>query len=200
LGYNMLMQSEQEVEGKSSEAQPTWTFSGADQPADADDVGAQAPAEPVSTEVISWTASEFIAHSKTALWYIGLLLVTVGALGLVLLVSGDKFVMGIIVIISILFGYMASRKPRELPYSIDSHGLNVDKKQYPFSKFKSYSLVDEGGVEAIWLMPLQRFAPGLSIYFDPGDRNKILDMLGDYLPIEERKPDIVDVLTHKIRF
>jgi len=193
----MLMPDSQPSTNQPAEPTPTWTFSGGDSPE------TQATGEteaPQPGESIGWTASEFIAHSKTALWYIGLMLITVIAAGLSFVFSGDFFIVGVIVIISFLFGWTASRKPRELPYLIDFNGLTIDKKLYPFSGFKSFSIVNEGGVDAIWLMPLQRFAPGISIYFDPNDKDKIADILSEYLPIEERKPDLVDTLMHKIRF
>ena len=66
--------------------------------------------------------------------------------------------------------------------------------------FKSFSVVQEGAVESIWLLPLQRFAPGLSIYFAPNDKDRILAILDDFLPVEEKEPDMVERLMHKIRF
>lgn len=197
----MLMQpsnnDQSNDQSQATDQQAGWTYNGGD---DSTDQPAVVDGNPQPSESIGWTASEFIAHSKTFLWYLGLMVITaITAVGAFFL-SGDFFIVGVIVIISVIFGYTAARKPRELPYLIDNNGLTVDKKLYPFASFKSFSVVNEGGVEAIWLLPLQRFAPGLSIYFDPNDRDKIVDILSGYLPIEERKPDFVDTLMHKIRF
>lgn len=157
------------------------------------------PGSAEASDAISWTASEFIAHSKTFGWYAILGMITValavGAFFLADLVSAI-----IVVIVAILFGYMASRKPRELPYIVDSTGVHVDKKLYSYNNFKSFSIIQEEGIESIWLMPLQRFAPGLSIYFSPQEGQKIVNYLGNYLPYEERKLDAVDKLMHRIRF
>jgi hypothetical protein len=148
---------------------------------------------------ISWTASEFIAHSKTFGWYaiLGLITIVLAGLGYYF---ADVVTAVVIIIVALLFGYMASRKPRELPYKIDDQGVLVDKKLYPYSGFKSFSIIQEEGIESIWLMPLQRFAPGLSIYFSPQEGQKIVNLLGNYLPFEERKLDAVDKLMHRIRF
>lgn len=167
------------------------------------DDGSSAPASsaPTQSSSVSWTASEFIAHAKSAGWYMVLIVVAVaGAVLAYVLTKGEIFTPIVILIVAILFGVMAARKPRELPYSIDSKGIHIGQKSYPFASFKSFSVVQEEGVESIWLLPLQRFAPGLSIYFDPVDKDKILTILDDYLPVEEKQLDYVDRLMHKIRF
>jgi len=149
--------------------------------------------------VISWTASEFIAHSKSSSWYMIL-----GAITVVLAVLGyffaDTMTSIIVVVVALLFGFIGARKPRELPYQVDDHGILIDKKLYTYDHFKSFSIMQEEGIESIWLMPLQRFAPGLSIYFSPQEGQKIVNLLGTFLPFEERKLDAIDKLMHRVRF
>lgn len=148
---------------------------------------------------IAWTASEFIAHSKTAGWYMMLIGITaIVAAGAFFLTDIVTTVM--IVIVALLFGIMGARTPRELPYLIDENGVQVDKKMYNFSNFKSFSIVQEEGIESIWFMPMQRFMPGLSIYFSPQEGQQIVDFLGEFLPYEDRQLDTIDRLMHKIRF
>ena len=155
----------------------------------------------INSNAISWTASEFIAHTKTAVWYIVLMFASVAVAGLAYLITrGDKLTTAVMIIAGILFGVMAARKPRELPYAIDSQGLQIGEKKFRYSDFKSFSLVQEEGMESIWILPLQRFSPGLSIYFAPDDRDKIVQILQEYLPVEQRQLDYVDKLMHKIRF
>lgn len=148
---------------------------------------------------IAWTASEFIAHSKTAGWYMMLIGITaIVAAGAFFLTDIVTTVM--IVIVALLFGIMGARTPRELPYLIDENGVQVNKKMYNFSNFKSFSIVQEEGIESIWFMPMQRFMPGLSIYFSPQEGQQIVDFLGEFLPYEDRQLDTIDRLMHKIRF
>ena len=151
------------------------------------------------SDELSWTASEFIEHKKTAGWYIILAFISLG------LTAGAYFLEGIftatIVLLSaILFGYVAARKPRELPYVVNSEGVKVDNKLYRYSNFKSFSIIQEEGIQSIWFMPMQRFAPGLSIYFSPEEGQKIVNLLGTFIPYEERKLDAIDQLMHKLRF
>lgn len=150
--------------------------------------------------VISWTASEFIAHSKNKGWYVVLAAGALVAAAIVFLLTRDKITTGMIIIATILFGIMASRKPRELQYQIDDSALVIGDKVYNFADFKSFSLVQEEGVQSIWFMPMQRFMPGLSIYFAPEDEQRIFETLDDILPLENRQLDFIDKLMHRIRF
>ena len=148
---------------------------------------------------IAWTASEFIAHSKTTGWYFMLIGVT-AVIAVAAFFLTDIVTTVMIVIVALLFGIMGSRKPRELPYRIDEQGVQVDKKMYNFASFKSFSIVQEEGIESIWFMPMQRFMPGLSIYFSPQEGQQIVDFLGEFLPYEEKQLDTIDRLMHRIRF
>lgn len=149
---------------------------------------------------IAWTASEFIAHSKSAGWYGLLALGALAGAGAVYLLTSDVIAASVIVIVAILFGFAAARKPRELQYVVNSKGINIGGKPYPYSGFRSFAIVQEGGVDAIWFMPLKRFKPIVSIYFDPNDGDRIIDVLSQSLPVENREPDPVDRLMHRIRF
>lgn len=164
------------------------------------DLSKTTPQDPsTNSSAISWTASEFITHSKTASWYVILGTITI-VLAIAAYFLADIVTSIVVIVVALLFGYMASRKPRELPYRVDERGVQVDKKLYPYGSFKSFSIIQEEGIESIWFMPLKRFAPGLSIYFAPQEGQKIVNYLGNYLPFEERKLDAVDQLMHRIRF
>lgn len=151
-------------------------------------------------KAVQWTASEFIAHHKTSGWYLLLGGGAVALAGIVFLVTQDKISTAMVAVVAIIFGIFASRKPRELPYSVDNESLHVGDKSYPYATFRSFSVVQEEGVDSIRFMPLKRFMPILSIYFEPQDEQKIIYVLSKYLPVEERQLDAVDKLMHKIRF
>ena len=152
-----------------------------------------------ASQELSWTASEFIEHKKNAGWYIILGLISV-ALAVIAFIFADIFTTVIVLLSAALFGYIASKKPRELPYLISSEGVKVDKKLYRYSNFKSFSIIQEEGIQSVWFMPMQRFAPGLSIYFSPDEGQKIVNLLGTFIPYEERKLDPIDRLMHRLRF
>lgn len=174
-----------------------WQFHAEDASTETGEAGIESSAD---IEPVTWTASEFIAHHKSAGWYVVLALVTIIFSGLIFWFTRDFITVGLIAVASVLFGVMASRKPRELQYQIDGSGIQVGEKLYPYSSFKSFAVVQEEGIESIWFMPLKRFMPSLSIYFAPDEKEKIANALSAALPFESRQLDPLDKLIHKIRF
>ncbi len=149
---------------------------------------------------LKWTASEFVDHQKTILWYLALLGGVALLSGVLYLATRDVLSSIAIVIAGILFAILAGRKPRVLSYEINNKGLTIDKKFYPYSLFKSFSLFQEGAIGAISFMPLRRFMPELSIHFSPDMAGKIIDDLSLHLPNEEYVENPIDRFAKKIRF
>jgi hypothetical protein len=164
------------------------------------------PVEPASAplqgdaESITWTASEFIAHHKTAAWYTLLAVFAAVAATTIWLITKDTFAAVVIVLaVAMLAGY-AARQPRELQYGVDEHGITVGQRQYPYAAYRSFSVFEDGAFSSIELMPLKRFSPPISMYYDPKDELAITNALSRHLPFEPRDRDALDKLMHKIRF
>ncbi len=153
-----------------------------------------------STQPVTWTASEFLAHPKNISWFIALGLVTAVLCIGVYTLTRDKITTGMLIIISLAFGALATRQPRVLKYMIDDQGISVGDKFYPYGLFKSFSIMEEGAVNSIYLMPLKRFMPALTMYYPPNEEQKVMNVLDKYLPREFRKHDPIDRLMSKIHF
>ncbi len=151
-------------------------------------------------EAVSWTASEFIAHEKGLSWYAILGVVAAIMMILAYLMTRDKTSVGMILVVLVVFAIFSARKPRTLPYRVDNSGIHVGEKSYGYELFKSFAVIQEGGVHSIMMMPMKRFMPPLSIYMDPADEHKIVDVLAVYLPAETRGQDVVDRLMRRLRF
>ncbi len=148
----------------------------------------------------SWTASEYIDHKQGFAWFVALAVATVLlAVGLWLL-SGDYFGSGIIITLGVVVGIFARRSPRQLKYEVSGDGLKIEEKLYPFNLFKTFSVVQDGILTSIDLTPIKRFMPPVSAYFDPGDQDKILAVLEEHLPYEEKTLDRIESLTRRLRF
>jgi hypothetical protein len=160
----------------------------------------QAPRASFSPEEVTWTASEFIARHKGFGWYVALGLVAVAAAGLSYLFTKDIISVGAVIAAITLFGVSAARKPRVLTYHINEKGLAIGQKFYPYGIFKSFSIMEEDAFSSIMLLPLKRFMPPLSIYYEPNDEEQIVTILAHYLPMENRPPDAVDRLMKHVRF
>lgn len=166
------------------------------------------PSEPLATDLVphdpaapvTWTASEFIAHQKSFGWYTILAVVIFALSGLAYLVTRDVITAGVIIICGILFGIYAGHQPRELDYVVDAQGLSIAGKHYSFEQFRSFAVMEEGAFVSINLLPLRRFAPGLTIYLSPQDEQAVADILAERLPREDRSHDPVDRLMRRIRF
>lgn len=154
-----------------------------------------------SPETISWTASEYIAHQKSTSWYLALAGATVLFAVLVYFITGgDILSVTVVVLAAIVLGIYAAKKPKEQQYAISAAGVMVGEKTYSFSLLKTFSIADEGAFSSITFWPMKRFMPALSIYYDPQDEEKIVEVLSNYLPMDTQKTDTVDKFMRKIRF
>jgi hypothetical protein len=160
------------------------------------------PAPPPLTrsQDISWTASEFVAHNKGFNWYALLVLAAIAFAMVIWLLTRDFISVAVIVIVAILLGVAATRKPRVLEYHLDNEGLEIAGKFYPYVEFRSFSIMQEGAFSSIMLIPMRRFAPPISIYYSPDDEEEIVNVISMHLPHEERGRDMADRIAKRIRF
>lgn len=154
-----------------------------------------------NTSSIKWTASEFVHHEKKITWYIGLALITLGtAIASYFALSKDFFTIIIVVILGIVFGIAAARKPRVLEYTVDDYGVFAGQKHYKYEDFKSFSLDTESAISSLVFMPAQRFSPTLTLYVPNENIGSVMDLVGMYLPIEQHETGYVDRLLNRIKF
>lgn len=151
-------------------------------------------------ESVSWTASEYVAHQKTTGWYVALGCGS-AVMTLLVFIITRSLLSGFVVALSCMaLGIFAARQPQTKKYAITEEGIVCGDKGYPYSLFKSYSIVDEDAISCIWLRPLKRFMPTVVMYYGPDDEEKIVDMLDNFLPQEDRQHDVVDRISRRIRF
>jgi hypothetical protein len=149
---------------------------------------------------IVWSASEFVSHQKGASWYLLLALTAVALALVVYLLTRDTVSVIIIILVALILGIAAVRKPRVLNYQLNGAGLTIGQKFYAYHEFKSFAVMEEGAFSSITFVPLRRFMPPISIYYDPEDEMRIIEALSEYLPMEHRTRDAVDSLIKHIRF
>lgn len=151
-------------------------------------------------ESLSWKASEYVHHNKTTMWFaMGGLLAVVLAVAFWFILK-DVTTVVLIIVMSVALFRFANRQPQTMEYTLDSRGLTIGGAEYDFSNFRSFSIMQDNGIFNIELDPLQRYRPSLSIFFAPEDGDKIIDILSNFLPLEEKDPDFIDKLLRKARF
>lgn len=149
---------------------------------------------------VNWTASEFIAHDKSPMWYMALAGVMAVLMALAFFLFHDVIAAISIVFLGVIFGALASHKPRVLEYRIDPSGVHVGPKVYQYDQFKSFGIVREGAFSNITLMPLRRFSPSLTVYYPPEDEDPIVGAMADYLPMADVPNDAIDRFLRTIHF
>jgi len=153
-----------------------------------------------TNNTISWTASEYIDHKQGFSWYLLLALATVGLAAGFYLLTKDYFGAGAIVLIGLAVGIFAHRTPDQLAYVLNDDGLQIQDKSYDFGQFKSFTIIQEGPISSIEFLPLKRFMPPISIFFATKDQPKIVAVLQNHLPYEERQLDFVERLSRRLHF
>lgn len=158
------------------------------------------PQLPDSAEPVHWSANETIDADKGGLWFVALIIVALA------LIAGDifllkEFTFSILVVVMAAVIILYSRRPaRLIDYTLSGEqGLYIGEKLYHFSEFKAFGLIRDQGQHSILLIPVKRFATGVSVYFPEESGEKIVDILGARLPMQELKLDMIDVIVRKLR-
>jgi hypothetical protein len=183
-----------------SQGEASWQYKPANQPSATAEWVTPSPASMPEQEEIIWSASEFVAHSKGLSWYSLLALVALVLSVLIYLLTQDVVSVGIVIFVALLLGISAVRKPRILNYQVNSGGLTIGQKFYSYHEFKSFAVMQEEAFSSVMFLPLKRFMPPISIYYDPKDEDQIIEVLSHHLPMENRAHDVIDSLVRRIRF
>ena len=148
--------------------------------------------------LVSWQAHEYVQREKNAGWYIGLGIIGIGLSVLLVYLHQWTFLALIVVSIIALLLY-SLRPPRTISYSLTNHGVVIGDKAKPYSDFKAFGVVQEGQHFSIALIPRKRFAPKITIFFPENQGEKIVDVFGSRLPMQEVKPDFLDRIVKFLR-
>lgn len=147
---------------------------------------------------ISWEAQEYIVKDHHAGWYVGLFLVTLALGALAVWLRAWTF-LALIVISVITILIYALRPPRTLQYHIDNEGLTEGNTLHKYEDFRAFGITEESGHYSAVLIPKKRFGVSVKVYFPEGSGEPIVDFLGNHLPMEEIKPDLLDKLINFLR-
>ncbi len=163
-----------------------------------DDALPEVPEEPTQPPY-SWQASEYAHHHKGATWYVGLAVIVVVLLA-VAVVLKLWLSLAVFAVMGIAIAVYAHKPPRVLTYQLDSKGITIEGKLYPYTAFRSFAVLSDISWHLIDLEPTQRFMPRLSVLFGDEDFDAIVDHLSEHLPRVDRDPDLVERLTRYLRF
>ncbi len=183
---------------QANNGQGNWTFRTEDVPPVASTSVPQQRSDDI--EPVTWTASEFIAHHKNGGWYATAIFGCASLCVLIYIFTHDFVSIIAITTVVILFLIISGKKPQQQAYIIDSHGVTIGSRLYPYSTFKSFAVSYEGAIGCITFVPLRRFMPEIAVYYAPDDENRILEALSRSLPNDQRSERNVDRLMKRIHF
>jgi len=138
---------------------------------------------------------------KTADWFWGLGIVTVGV-AVLSLYFGNIFFAVIIILFAIISSMLVRKKPELLDFEINRKGIKAGPILYPFSNLESF-WVDDGEFEdKIILRSKKAMSPYVILPFDSTvtDAELIRDYLLDYLDEEEMDEPITQMLLEILGF
>ena len=153
-----------------------------------------------SIHKFEWQGPEFIYTPKNPKWYLYLVAVLIVLIIFFRFVYKDIVTPILIIILGLIFAYYSIKKPNQIAFKIDEHGITTGDKSYFYSDLKSYSETELEHYFCINFLPNKRFSTFIPVYFDKKDHSKIREILENKLPINSRKDDLIERFFRYIGF
>jgi hypothetical protein len=149
---------------------------------------------------ITWSAQEYVHIDKGIGWYILFAVIVLALVAIDIFFLKSWTFSALVVVMAVAIVIYIRRPPRTLTYALSpAQGLYVGERLYHFDEFRAFGLIKDGDNHSIMLIPRKRFSPGVSVFFPEEAGERIVDILGQRLPMDELKLDVVDVLIRKLR-
>ena len=149
-------------------------------------------------EPVSWEGEEYISKEHTAWWYVGLVLITAALIALAIFFKGWTFI-ALIIVSDITILVLSLRPARKINYKLDNQGLTEGKTLHKYSEFRAFGILQEGSHYSAILIPKKRLGLQVKVYFPEKNGEIIVDHLGNHLPMEDIKLDILDKIVNILR-
>ena len=148
---------------------------------------------------VSWTAGEYVHPEKNGLWYVLFVIIALGLIATDIFLLKSYTFSVLVVVMAVSLVVYIRRAPRDIQYTLSAkQGLYIGEKLYNLADFKAFGLIRDGEHHSIMLIPIKRFATGVSVYFPEEAGERIVDILGSILPMENLKLDMIDIVVRKL--
>ncbi len=147
-----------------------------------------------------WRAQEFMMYRKDIAWIAGLALFVIG---LTIYFTLTKNYLGAILVIlmGILTGVWATRKPNEVAFQITSLGISVGSRLFPFERLKSFWIIYEPrDIKEVVLHIKQVWNPHLYLNIGSANPVEIRKALLRFLPEKEEQESLANVIARRLGF
>lgn len=156
--------------------------------------GRSAPPTEVKN-TLSWQAHEYVHVEKTPDWFWALGLVAVAAFVAALLLNNILFAV-LILLIALVLGLFAARKPNVVRFSITPRGIRIDDTLYTYQNIKSFAIeeLSPDHTPKLIIAPRGIIAPMLVIPIVDVSPDDVHDLLRTFLPEAEHG----EPLSHRV--
>ena len=156
-------------------------------------------------EKLEWTALEYEEKYRDPDWFwaLGIIVVTSS---LAAIIYSNYFFFALIIIAGFLLGFFAKKKPDLVNYELNSKGLKIHSRLYPYENIKSYwiqlSHPEDSAIKDLFFIKSERFyMPVISVPIIPSIAEEIQDiMLSKNIPEEEMKEHPSDKIMESLGF
>lgn len=150
--------------------------------------------------LLAWQASESNDHAKSSSYYVSVVGVAIVLTALTFWLTEKDFLASGAVFLAVLgFAYLASHKLTQQDYALAQGGIYIGNKARAYDEFKNFSVSKDAGGTSIVLIPHKRFGSPLILRINGEQADTIVSTLSQFLPLEQRKLDAVDLLMRRMR-
>jgi hypothetical protein len=149
---------------------------------------------------MTWQTQQTNDNSKAASWYAAVVVVALALTGIVFFLTEQDILVSLAVFLAVLgFAYLAGQEPKEQQYALSQEGIYVGNKLRLYKEFKNFSQVEDVSGPTIFLVTHKRISSPLVLRLNRDNVDEAVNTLSQFLPIQERKPDVIDHLMRRMR-
>ncbi|HUA12888.1 MAG TPA: hypothetical protein VL989_00045 [Candidatus Sulfotelmatobacter sp.] len=149
---------------------------------------------------LAWVGPEFVSYEKNKLWFVYVTLVCFLLSVLIYIFFRDVITIIVVLVLGSVFALYGARKPEDIHYAVTNTGFSIGAKNYLYSEFRMFNILEEGEFISVEFIPLKRFSVSAGIYFKKDMQDKILSVLNNKLPYEHQAPNFIDNFAKRIKF
>lgn len=148
---------------------------------------------------ISWIEPAHSSVQRSTMWYIIFAFIIIGLILLDVLLL-KYYTLSAVVLVSAVALIIYYRQPtKEINYTLSpDKGVYIDNVLHAYEDFKSFGVLNQGQFFTLVLIPTKRFGQSMTIHFPEQFGERIVDMVGQHLPMQEMKTDAIDRIIRRI--
>lgn len=153
----------------------------------------------MNEEKIQWKAFEYNHREKSSDWFwaVGIIAFSVATAAIIF----NNIIFGIFIILSAFtLCLFAARKPLLINIELNSKGIVVDKRMYPYQTLDKFCVSQGSHGDVIILKSKKAILPYVTIPADQVDPQEIKEYLSRYLDEEEMVLPLTDAITEYLGF